>query len=253
MRLPPGLETIDRADSAQAFANPEVEAWVRGAFARGEGLHEAATRQADMILQGRGPVPVLTTPRGRWVVRHYHRGGKVARLLHDRHLRIGLARPLREARASNEVRRRGIPTPRVMAGAVYPSGPFYRADIVTEFVADAVDLAHLLFKEERSRRERSDVLREVGRLLARSAAAGIEHADLNARNVLVEQERGGPLPLFLDLDRCRVLPPGVRADPRRMLARLFRSLRKHESHNARALAPEEWAVLSASAHSGDEG
>ena len=253
MRLPSGLASVDGFGGAQAFATPEVEAWVRGALGRGEELHEAATRQADGMLQGRGPVPVLTTSRGRWVVRRYHRGGWIGPVLHDRHLRMGLPLPLREARASHEVRRRGIPTPRVMAGAVYPSGLFYRADIMTEYVANAVDLAHLLFKEDRSRRDRSDVLREVGRLLARSAAAGIEHADLNARNVLVERERGGPQPLFLDLDRCRVLPPGVRADPRIMLARLFRSLRKHESQSARPLAPEEWSVLSGSASVGDEG
>jgi 3-deoxy-D-manno-octulosonic acid kinase len=168
-------------------------------------------------------------------------------------LRIGLSRPLREARASLEARRRGIPTPRVMAGAIYPSGLFYRADLVTEYVADAVDLAELLFREDRTRRERSDVLREVGRLIGRTAAAGIEHADLNAKNVLIEAQRGGALPLFLDLDRCRVLPPGLRATPDRMLERLRRSLRKHEKQSSRVLAPEEWAVLAGSAGEGDGG
>ena len=253
MRLPSGLQAVKGPGGTQAFATPEVEAWVRGALQRGEHLHEAATRQADTMLQGRGPVPVLTTPRGRWVVRHYQRGGRLAApLLNDRYLRVGLPRPLREALASDEVRRRGIPTPRVMAGAVYPAGAFYRADLMTEFVADAMDLAHILFQQDRTRRERSDVLREVGRLVARSAAAGVDHADLNARNVLVEQQRGGPLPLFLDLDRCRVLPPGIRADPRAMLDRLIRSLRKHEGQHARPVAAEEWAVLSASS-AGDQG
>ncbi|MSR36946.1 MAG: 3-deoxy-D-manno-octulosonic acid kinase [Gemmatimonadetes bacterium] len=254
MRLPSGLQAVHGEDGAAAFATPEVEAWVRGAIERGEQLHEVATRQSDKVLQGRGPVPVLTTPRGQWVVRRYHRGGMIAApLLGDRYLRIGLPRPMREARASDEVRRRGIPTPRVMAGAVYPAGAFYRADLVTEFVAGAVDLAYLLFEEQRSRRERSDVLREVGRLLARTAAAGVEHADLNAKNVLVEQRKGGALPLFLDLDRCRVFPPGIRVDPRAMLTRLCHSLRKHEGRSTRPLAAEEWSVLSGSTNARDEG
>src|SRR5204863_45148 len=82
---------------------------------------------------GRGPVPVLATPRGRWVVRRYHRGGRVAALLRDRYLRWGSSRPLREAHVSGELLRRGIPTPRVVAGAIYPDGAFYRADLMTEF------------------------------------------------------------------------------------------------------------------------
>jgi 3-deoxy-D-manno-octulosonic acid kinase len=254
VRLPSGLQAVRGEGGAEAFTTPEVEAWVRGALERGERLHDAASRQADAVLQGRGPVPVVTTARGRWVVRRYRRGGRVAApLLGDRYLRIGLPRPLREARASHELRRRGIPTPRVMAGAVYPSGAFYRADLVTEYVADAVDLARLLFEEQRTRRERADAMREVGRLIARTAAAGVEHADLNAKNVLLEPRRGGPLPLFLDLDRCRVLPPGIRADSGRMLARLNRSLRRHEHRSARPLQPEEWAVLAASASGGDAG
>jgi 3-deoxy-D-manno-octulosonic acid kinase len=229
---------------AAAFATPEVEAWVRGTIGRGERLHEAAAREAVAVLHGRGPVPVVTTSRGRWLVRRYHRGGRVAApLLGDRYLRLGLARPLREARASDEVRRRGIPTPRVMAGAVYPAGLFYRADLVTEFVADAVDLARLLFEEERDPAERTEVLRGVGRLIARTAAAGIEHADLNAKNVLLDWSAGGPMPLLLDLDRCRVLPPGVRGDPAPMVERLTRSLLKHAERSRRGLGHGELAML----------
>lgn len=251
MRLPDGIHEVSGPRGAAAFTVPEVEAWVRGALERGETLYQAASAQAEALLQGRGAVPVLSTPRGTWVVRRYHRGGRVAApFLGDRHLRLGLARPLREARASGEVRRRGIPTPRVVAGAVYPSGAFYRADLMTEFVPDAVDLARLLFGQDHEPADRAEVLTGVGRLIARTASAGIEHADLNAKNVLIERLPGGSIPLLLDLDRCLVFPPRVRADPERMLARLTRSLRKHQGRAEYPIQDREWAALTDAALAG---
>ena len=246
MRAPRGLDVVRGTDETMTFAAPEVEAWVRAVLERGEQLHEAASREADKLLEGRGPVPVVSTTAGRWVVRRYRRGGWVAApLLGDRYLRLGLARPLHEAHVSHEARRRGIPTPRVVAGAIYPRGPFYRADLITEYVAGAVDLARMLFDEERVGRERTEVLRRVGALVARAAAAGIEHPDLNARNVLVESFPGGTSPLLLDLDRCRVRAPGVPGDAETMLSRLTRSLRKHEERSSSRLARAEWDALRA--------
>ena len=249
--MPPEVYAVRGKSGSRAFATQEAEAWVRRALAGGERLHEAASQQADALLQGRGPVPVVTTPQGRWVVRHYHRGGLVAGpLLGDRYFRLGSHRPFREARTSHELRQRGVPTPRVMAGAVYPRGVIYRADLVTEFVADAADLAYRLFEEERSGPERTDMMEGVGRLLACAATAGVEHLDLNAKNVLVTQRSEGILSLLLDLDRCRVLPSGTRVDPSAMLGRLRRSLWKYENTSGRLLGPGEWSVLSRCANAG---
>jgi hypothetical protein len=58
------------------------------------------------------------------------------------------------------------------------------------------------------------------------ARAGIEHRDLNARNILFAGEREAPVAMLLDLDRCRVSPGGTRVAPWRMLRRLERSLQK---------------------------
>jgi len=243
MRLPEGLHLVP-APAAVAFAAPEVEAWVRATLSRGERLYEAADGQAEAVLAGRGPVLVLRTPRGQWVVRRYRRGGRVAApLLGERYLRVGVARPLREALASAEVRRRGIPTPRVMAGAVYPGWTFYRADLITEYVADATDLAHALFEEERAAEERARILRAVGSLVARAAAAGIEHPDLNAKNVLIDRSAGEAVPVLLDLDRCRLWPAGVTAEPDPMVERLARSLRRHAERSRRGLGRAEWGAL----------
>lgn len=248
-RLPAGLEPV-RGRAAWGFAAPETQGWVGEVLGRGGRLRDAAAAAPGSLpLVGRGPVHAMPSPSGdaRWVVRPYRRGGAVAGpLLGDRHLRLGAPRPVAEARASAELLERRIPTPRVLAGAVYPAGAFYRADLVTEYIPASRDLATHLLSEEGSE-ARSLALREAGRLVRLLAEAGVDHPDMNARNVLLVGEpashplEGAPWRAFvLDLDRCRVRPRGRPVDPGAMLDRLERSVRKVlRGDGARATAPSD--------------
>lgn len=221
--LPEGYEAL-RVRGAWAFALPEVRGWVDGSLAAGT-LHGRAADEAVETLRGRGPVYVVRVGGALRVVRHYLRGGLVAPVLVDRYLRWGSPRPLREMRASEVARRRGIPTPRVSAGAVYPAGPFYRADLLTDYVAGSRELATLLFGAGATA-QRRDALAATGTLIARMAAAGVRHPDLNARNVLIDSTEGGVRALLLDLDRCAVTPAPRPVEAGPMVERLLRSIRK---------------------------
>lgn len=286
--LPRRFHTV-RASGAVAFARPEAMTWLRARLDHPGGLHGAALDEAEALLRGRGSVPVVPAapdgsiprvarpadvgipwrPATRWAVRHYHRGGAVASLLADRYLRFGLPRPFLEAIASEEVGRRGIATPAVVAGVVYPSGLIYRADLVTAFVPETRDLAAVLFGRAgtgdgrvptdeaprrgprtadgpRGERERLGALRRTGALIARMAARGVRHPDLNAKNVLLGEPRQdasgrGPETLLLDLDRCAFTDGADSPAP--LLARLERSLRKFERAGGRALSEAEWVAL----------
>ena len=262
MRSPPGYERVE-GRAGWAFALPEARDRVREVLAAGLTLRSwAAGHPEALVLRGRGAVHVVPAPHGRWVVRPYRRGGAVAGpLLGDRFPVGPPPRPVAEAVASAEVRRRGIPTPRVVAGAVYPAGLFYRADLVTEYVPDTSELAEILFGARgREQETRTAALVEAGRLLARLARAGLEHADLNARNILLGRppdrharvtrgtpagDAAAPRALLLDLDRCRVGREGVPLSPARMLARLERSLEKIGGRSDRPLDPAERARLRA--------
>lgn len=139
-----------RVGAAVAIALPEAVDAVREALEKFGTLFEYARRHPRAErLQGRGPlyaIPAKGSASERWwVVRHYRRGGAVAHWLGDRYLRVSTGRPLRELWASQELLRRGIETPRIVAAAIYPSGLFYRADVATERVQHAVDLAQALF------------------------------------------------------------------------------------------------------------
>lgn len=262
---PTGYELVE-ADGARAFAVPRAVGWVRSVLEGGRTLHREAARNPVATFRGRGEVHVVDAPEGRWVVRHYRRGGAMARLLDDRYVRVGDPRPVREAVAAAEVARRGIHTPGVVAGAVYPAGLFYRADLLTALVPDGMDLAGVLFGPAEGGGHvraqphgqgvspgdpalRGAALRAAGSLVARMAGAGVAHPDLNAGNVLLTGVAGDLRPLLLDLDRCRVLPRGRGLDPQTLLARLERSLRKLGDLRGPRLERDEWDVLRAAVRS----
>jgi len=245
VRAPAGLTPVT-GPRGSGFAAPEAAAWVAQALAGGHMLRDVAASHPDALeLRGRGPVYAMPAGAGRWVVRPYRRGGSVmGPLLGDRHLRAGESRPLAEARASAEVLVRGIPTPRVLAGAVYPAGVFYRADLVTEYIADSENLAGAVVEATAGGpEERSSALVAAGHLLARMALAGVEHPDMNARNVLLLRREGRLIAMLLDLDRCRVRGAGRGASSERMLRRLERSLERIAERSGTVLRDEDRAEL----------
>lgn len=248
VKLPRGYERLEVAEAA-AFSVPGLRPWAERALAGGT-LHGRAAAEAEATLQGRGPVHVVEAGGRPRAVRHYFRGGAVAALLGDRYLRVGEPRPLAELRASEAARSRGVPSPRVVAGAVYPAGVFYRADLVTDYVPGARDLAAWLFGEA-GPDERRAALAATGTLVARMAAAGLRHPDLNAGNVLLTTSDDGLRALLLDLDRCALAPPGRSASSGPLLARLERSLRKLSGATGRPPpSSDELALLREAADAG---
>jgi 3-deoxy-D-manno-octulosonic acid kinase len=194
-------------------------------------------------LAGRGVTYRIRTPSGDWVVRRYRRGGAVARVLRDRYLRAGEARPWRELRCSNAARMRGVPTPAVTATATYVSGLFQRSDIATEYVPDSADLASLGFGEvAHDAAARRAGFEAAGRLVRALGRLGLQHRDLNLKNVLVSFAGPSPAAWVLDLDRCRLTP---QADAAGMWARLQRSLAKWERASGRLLEPSLRVALEA--------
>lgn len=195
---------------------PEAAAIQGGGTGRGEAVFLSATRRTEAGEEAVG-----------LVLRHYRRGGLPGRMLGDRYLRTGLARsrPVREWRLMRELRRQGLPVPAPVAVRVAPRGPIYRGDLITERLSGAVPLADLLEAGNAS----LTLWQVVGATIARFHAAGAWHADLNVRNILVDEGSGVWL---IDWDRGRL---GVRrARPLRgNLDRLRRSLDKEvKSHPA---------------------
>jgi 3-deoxy-D-manno-octulosonic acid kinase len=115
----------------------------------------------------------------------------------------------------------------------------YRAWLATVLLSGGLNLAAWLAAEADGER-RLAVLREAGRQTARMHAAGVAHADLNLRNLLVIPAEGEDEVYLLDFDKAAVsaepVPPARRE---RDLRRLARSARKLEA----GLGSEHWSAF----------
>jgi hypothetical protein len=81
--------------------------------------------------------------------------------------------------------------------------------------------------------------------LGDTARAGVEHPDLNAKNILIEVDKADGTALLIDLDRMRLEKQVRPLDPARMLSRLERSLWKLGARTSRPLPAGEWMLLRA--------
>ena len=242
-RVPTGY-VRHRLGTARVLLHEDAVEWARRVLEGGETLHEwAAGHDEGSTFAGRGTVHAVPAPvpgpdrRSRWAVRHYRRGGAVASLLDDRYLRLGRPRPFRELAASATARERGVATPAVMAGAVYPAGIHYRCDLVTEVVPDARTLARVLHDTDGTRGW-LDAMVAAGRLVDALGEAGVFHVDLNAHNIVFED--GDPARTWvLDLDRARIRSRPSEGAKERMRARLTRSVVKEGTPTGDPLGDRE--------------
>lgn len=176
----------------------------------------------------RGRVRFARVGDERAAIRHYFRGGLLGRFVRD--LYVDPGRAVREVELYERARGMGVPTLEPLGAVARRAGVFWRLDLVTRAVDGAKDLG-ALYEEGLARaspRRRAALLGAAARAVRALHEAGIEHADLNLKNLLlVEAEGLAPRALVIDLDRAREQAAPL-ASPRRTenLLRLYRSARK---------------------------
>src|SRR5690606_7998404 len=137
-------------------------------------------------------------------------------------------RAFEELRVTELARAAGVRAPEVVAAMEWRRGVGYGATIATRWIADSVGLDRYL--TEASGHAALGALRRAGEQIGRVHAAGIDHPDLNLRNLLViaPGDAGDTGDVYLiDFDRARAGGQPVSARRRaRSLERLARSARK---------------------------
>lgn len=168
---------------------------------------------------GRGAAWFIESGARQWALRHYRRGGFMARFSRDAYLWLGedRVRAFAEWRLLALLAQRGLPVPHPVAARYERTGACYRCDLITHRIMNAAPLSEVL--KQRSLDEPS--WRAVGATIARLHRAGVDHADLNAHNILLDPVGAVNV---IDFDRGRLRPPGSWAVGN--LRRLERSLRK---------------------------
>jgi 3-deoxy-D-manno-octulosonic acid kinase len=151
------------------------------------------------------------------VLRHYLRGGLVANISRDAHLWRGIARvrSFAEYRLLRVLRARKLPVPMAYAAWYRREGLSYRAAILMQRLPGVRSLAALATAGDAP-------WVAAGELVARFHRQGLDHADLNAHNLLFDDEGRG---WMIDFDRSRLRIPAT-AWREANLERLRRSLRK---------------------------
>ena len=189
---------------------------------------------------GRGAAWFVNGPFGSAVLRHYLRGGQMARFSRDAFVWSGR----QNVRSHNELellalmRELKLPVPEPIASIHWRTGLRYRAAILVGTIPNTRTFASML--EDSMHDER--LWRRIGIMIARFHQARILHADLNAHNVLVDTQGFGHL---IDFDKSERRLKGDHDWQQDNLARFERSVHKVCNGNAALASAVIMAVTSA--------
>jgi 3-deoxy-D-manno-octulosonic acid kinase len=179
----------------------------------------AARGELAGVSGGRGSAWFVGPAERQWVLRHYRRGGFIARISEDRYWfsNEDRVRSFAEWRLLNHLAQRGLNVPKPVAALYRREKCTYRCDLITERIPQA----RALSAELAAGPPAATTWRDVGAAVARLHSHGVDHADLNAHNILLDSSG---IVSVIDFDRGQLRAPG--AWTLRNLTRLKRSLQK---------------------------
>ncbi len=189
------------------------------------------------VATGRGANWFVDSDSGHFVLRHFRRGGAVAWLLGNKYWFAGedATRSIAEFRLLKKLHDLDLPVPEPVAAGYCKQGPWYTAQLLTRRIPGAHNWSDGLIKTPQNNQHWAN----VGRTVARLHSARVDHADLNAHNILID---GAAQVFIIDFDKG--LERGSMDGGWRQanLARLKRSLYKILPNN-RMLVDEGWPQL----------
>lgn len=156
------------------------------------------------------------------VLRHYQRGGLMRFISRDCYLYHGLhrTRMWREFKLLEQLFLAQLPVPRPIAiRCIRHSRYCYRGDLITQTIANSETLAQHL-----NRASLADHLwQQLGATIAHFHCAGAYHADLNANNIMIDNQNRFYL---IDFDKGELRSSSDQLWQQQNLQRLLRSLVK---------------------------
>lgn len=176
---------------AELIENPEMLGFDANYWAQ----HSAIIGFAE----GRGTTFFVQYAGRDYVLRHFRRGGLIAKYFEDDYIWTGLkrTRAWREWHLLAYMREIGLPVPQPVACHVRRKGLLYKADLMTRRIMNASTLVDEISREPLA----EGYWVALGSLIRRFHQKGIWHADLNANNVMLDT--GGRFYL-IDFDRGRI-------------------------------------------------
>lgn len=199
------------------------------------------------VLAERGLVTGWAPGRGRtcffrwqgqdWALRHFYRGGIIAPVLKDRYLGLNVekTRSWKEWHLLHVLFNQSLPVPRPVAARVVMHLGQYQADLITVTIPNSRSLEDCL----RQRALSKELWSSIGSCLRKFHDLGVYHADLNAKNILLDGEEKMYL---IDFDQCKI--SSSTWWKKTNLKRLHRSLQKNKARHAPFyFGQDDWANL----------
>ena len=188
---------------------------------------------------GRGSAWFIEAPHGPVVLRHYLRGGWAATFSRQNYFFTGVSRsrPFHEYHVLVELYEKGLPVPRPVAALCQHHGVISTGAIMTACITHSKTLADIFSGGGPV----EGILTRVGACIRKFHDAGVWHADLNARNILLDANHTVYL---IDFDRAR-FSPGKSVDGAGNLNRLKRSLQKVWQAGEMPPLQQAWTELKA--------
>ena len=177
-------------------------------------------KEAQPQSMGRGTVYFVKIQDQPCVLRHYNRGGLVAKLTLDKYLWMGEhnTRSFKEWHLLNDMVKKQLPVPAPVAARYVRNGIYYKADIITREIPDIESLSDKLLGNSMT----EQLWENIGECIAKFHNHGVFHMDLNVENIQIDQNNQV---FLLDFDKGRVSEPLRRLSDSNLM-RLKRSIAK---------------------------
>jgi len=185
---------------------------------------------------GRGATLYVQHAGNEWVLKHYHRGGLIGRLLDDAFLWFGrdTSRSVVEFDLLSEIIAAELPGPVPVAAHVNRRGLTYSADLITRRIPDVIPFSDRLAAGPAT----DKIWNQIGVCIGQFHVRGFNHADLSAHNLQID---AGDKVYLLDWDRGRNMAPGSWRQSN--LDRLHRSCSKSSRDSDVVFTAAEWEAL----------
>lgn len=203
--------------------------------------HEYWINQGRLLgaNSGRGTAWTIKSEWGKWVLRHYLRGGLYAKLSKDQYLWTGInnTRAFKEFKLLNELNELNLPAPKPIAALVQKKGMFYQNDLIMEHIVHDCTFADILSED-------SDITdwKLVGKTVARFHQAGVYHSDLNAHNILLKKSGNDSKAYLIDFDKGLLRTP-QKSWQQNNLNRLKRSIEKVSQQSCDKALKAHWQAF----------
>jgi len=186
---------------------------------------------------GRGASLFIKIDQHNLVLRHYRRGGMVRVFSEQSYIWTGLhkTRAWQEFDVLCTLEQNQLPAPRPYACQVKQQGMIYSATLVTHYL-NGTTLAERMCTLP----QKAEHWFAIGQCISRFHAAGVNHADLNAHNILLTDS--GQV-FMIDFDRATIDLTRQRNEFANNLKRLQRSLQKIHSSGPAHYDENDWATL----------